>query len=56
MAGKKGALPWAVSSKDGEKQAEYQLNSLPVFDGMAAANGKLFVALKNGKVACWSGQ
>ena len=29
MAGKKGALLWVVSAEDGEKLAEYRLDSLP---------------------------
>jgi len=40
----------AVSTTDGAKLAEYPLDSLPVFDGMAAANGGLYMATKDGKV------
>lgn len=52
--GRQGALLWAVAADDGSKLAEYKLDALPVWDGMATANGKLFLALKNGKVLCWS--
>jgi len=55
MAGEKGALLWAVSAEDGEKLAEYRLDSLPVFDGMAAAGGRLFLATTDGKVQCFAG-
>jgi len=51
-AGKKGALLWAVSTADGRKLAEYKLESLPVFDGMAAANGRLYLSMKNGRLVC----
>ena len=31
---------------------EIKLDTRPVFDGMSAAHGKLFVALKDGRVLC----
>jgi len=36
--------------------AEYKLDSLPVWDGMAAANGRLYLATKSGKVLCFDKQ
>ncbi|MBE3099143.1 MAG: PQQ-binding-like beta-propeller repeat protein [Planctomycetes bacterium] len=54
--GKMGALLWVVSADTGEKLAEYKLDALPVWDGMSAAGGKLFVSLKNGTVVCWDGK
>jgi len=54
--GKKGSVLWAVSAKDGKKLAEYKLESLPVFDGMAATNGRLYLSMKNGWVLCLSGK
>jgi len=56
LEGEKGALLWAVSTSDGERLAEYQLESNPVFDGMAAANGRLYLATGDGKVLCFAGQ
>ncbi len=53
--GRKGALLWAVSAEDGKKLAEYKLESTPVFDGMAAAEGRLFMSLVDGTVICFSG-
>ncbi len=53
MDGKKGAVLWAVSTADGEKLAEVALESPPVFDGMAAANGRLYVATTAGDLVCW---
>ncbi len=52
LKGKEGALLWAVSAGNGKKLAEYKLDSLPVWDGMIAANGKLFLATMDGEVAC----
>jgi len=50
--GKKGAILYAVSAEDGGKLAEYKLESPPVFDGMIAANGQLYLTMKNGQVLC----
>ena len=51
VEGRAGGLLW-VFSRDGKKRAEHALASSPVFDGMAAAGGRLYVAMKNGSVAC----
>ncbi len=53
---KGGALLWAVSTKNGARLAQYKLDSQPVFDGMAAADGRLYIAQKNGKVICMAGK
>ncbi|MBI5686233.1 MAG: PQQ-binding-like beta-propeller repeat protein [Verrucomicrobia bacterium] len=50
--GKRGALLMAVSKKEGKQLAAYRLDSPPVFDGMIAANGSLFVATMDGKILC----
>jgi len=50
------ALLMAVSASDGAELARYPLDSLPVFDGMAAANGRLYLALENGRVLCMAGR
>ncbi|MDP6546589.1 MAG: PQQ-binding-like beta-propeller repeat protein [Phycisphaerae bacterium] len=52
IEGKAGAHLWAVSTVDGEKLSELKLDSVPVFDGMAAAGGKLYIATIDGKVVC----
>jgi len=54
LEGRKGALLWVVSASDGEKLAEYNLESPPVWDGMAAANGRLYLATNDGRVLCYS--
>ena len=53
LEGENGAILWAVSTGDGEKRTELKLPSLPVWDGMAVANNKLFIATKDGKVLCY---
>ncbi|UCF16819.1 MAG: PQQ-binding-like beta-propeller repeat protein, partial [Phycisphaerales bacterium] len=50
--GKKGAHLWAVSADSGEKLAEHRLDSIPVFDGMAAAYGRLYVSMEDGSLRC----
>jgi len=53
LEGKKGGMLWAVSAADGEKRAEYPLESPPEWDGMAAANGRLYLSTTDGKVLCY---
>jgi outer membrane protein assembly factor BamB len=53
--GKKGALLLAVSS-EGQKLAAYRLESMPVFDGMAAVDGRLYLSTVDGKVLCLAGE
>ena len=50
--GRLGAELWAVSAKDGAKLAELKLKSVPVFDGLAAANGRLYLSTTTGTVVC----
>ena len=50
--GRKGGLLWTVSAADGKKLAEYELESPPVFDGMAAANGRLYISTRDGALLC----
>ena len=52
LDGKKGALLLAVSACDGKITTLLDLDSPPVFDGMAAAKGGLFVTTTSGKVLC----
>jgi len=49
------ALLMAISAADGTELAQYRLDSSPVFDGMAAANGRLYLSLENGHVLCMAG-
>lgn len=49
---KREALLLAVSAADGTELARYRLDSPPVFDGMAAAGGRLYLSLENGRLIC----
>ena len=51
-----GGLLMAISASDGTELARYRLDSSPVFDGMAAAHGRLYISSTDGKVLCMSGQ
>ncbi len=53
--GKRGALLVAVSRDDGDKLAAYRLDFVPRFDGLIAANGRLYVSTLGGDVLCLSG-
>jgi hypothetical protein len=55
LEGQNGALLWALSAWDGKKLAAYNLDALPVWDGMVAANGRLYISMKNSKVQCFAG-
>jgi len=55
LEGAEGALLWAISAADGTKLAEQRLASVPVFDGLAAAGGRLYMATVDGKVLCFRG-
>jgi outer membrane protein assembly factor BamB len=46
------ALLLAVSAADGRVVAEYPLDGQPLLDGMAAAGGRLYIALEDGRVVC----
>ncbi len=48
--GNKGGLLYAVSADDGQTLSEYKLDSFPVFDGMSAARGELYLSLIDGSV------
>ncbi len=55
-AGKEGALLLAFSAADGSELGEVPLEAPPVFDGMAAAGGRLYLSLENGRIACLEGR
>jgi hypothetical protein len=42
-----------VSSDNGQMASELKLKSPPVWDGMAVAQGRLYVATVDGKVLCF---
>jgi len=50
--GRKGAILAAFSSTDGSKLGEWRLSSPPVFDGLIAAYGRLYLAQMDGTLVC----
>jgi len=54
--GRKGGVLAAFAAADGRKLAEYKLTAPPVWDGLAAANGRLYVATMDGKITCLAGR
>ncbi|NQT51974.1 PQQ-binding-like beta-propeller repeat protein, partial [bacterium] len=50
--GRKGAVLWAFSADKGQKLAEQSLPGEPVFDGLIAARGRLFLSTRDGRVVC----
>jgi outer membrane protein assembly factor BamB len=46
----------AISTTNGSVLAQVPLDSVPVFDGMAAAGRRLYLSLENGSVACLAGK
>ena len=50
--GRKGGILGVYSTEDGQKLAEYELAAPPAWDGMAAANGRLFISACDGSVIC----
>jgi hypothetical protein len=55
LEGENGSLLWAVSPETGEKLAEYELDSLPVWDGLVAAGGNLYLTTLGGETICLAG-
>jgi hypothetical protein len=47
-----GGRLWVVSASDGEKLAEYELDHPPVLDGMMAAQERLYIAARDGRLTC----
>ncbi len=54
LRGGQGAVLQAIATRDGRMLAEYKLPSLPVWDGLIAAQGRLYFATEDGKVVCYA--
>ncbi len=50
--GRKGGILLAVSAADGKALSKADLDAPPVWDGMAAARGRLFICTTAGEVVC----
>jgi outer membrane protein assembly factor BamB len=51
--GDKGVYLRIVGAADGKKISQCRLTQMPVFDGLAAAGGRIYLSLKDGSVACF---
>jgi len=56
LEGRHGGLLWVVAKTDGSPAVRYRLASPPVFDGLAAAGGRLFLSALDGSVQCLAGE
>ena len=50
--GRAGGQLWAMTKRNGNLIGRYALNTIPVFDGMAAAGDSLYMATVDGRVMC----
>jgi hypothetical protein len=55
LEGARGGVLWALSKADGGLQKRYALDTIPVFDGLAVAQGNLLVSTVDGRLLCLSG-
>ena len=46
---------WLADKQTGKTRCKVELHSAPVWDGMAAANGKLFISHRDGSISCYGG-
>ncbi len=56
LDGEMGGKLFAVSATTGETLAEYETDSLPVWDSLIAANGRLYYATIDGDIVCYAGK
>lgn len=56
LAGESGGRLLALDTASGKQRAQCVLESPPVFDGMAAAGGRLYLATMDGDVCCLGGE
>ncbi|MGQ9574604.1 MAG: outer membrane protein assembly factor BamB family protein [Thermoguttaceae bacterium] len=52
LEGRRGGLLVAVRAADGQRLVGYRLDAMPVFDGMIAAGGRLYLTTAEGTVLC----
>jgi outer membrane protein assembly factor BamB len=53
LHGKQGGILRVVSAKTGKTTIDIKVNALPTWDGMAAANNRLFFSTTDGRVVCF---
>lgn len=47
---------YTLSADDGKKLSECKLTSPPVWNGLAAAQGRLYMAARDGRLVCFEGK
>jgi hypothetical protein len=52
LEGKQGAMLLRINSNSGEIEQQLELGSLPVWDGLAGARGRLYLTTLKGEVLC----
>ena len=55
FSGNRGGLLCALRASDGAKIWQGELHSVPVFDGLIAAHGRLYLSLQDGAVTSLRG-
>ncbi|GMV80898.1 MAG: hypothetical protein AMXMBFR7_20820 [Planctomycetota bacterium] len=51
VPGEAGGHAWVIALKDGKVLSDLALPAAPIYDGLALAGGRIFVALENGELA-----
>jgi hypothetical protein len=51
--GKKSVFMRVIDTETGKVLSEHRLPAMPAFDGMIAAQGKVFLSLSDGTVQAW---
>ena len=54
--GREKGMLWLMSAQDGAKLSGLTLEAPPVWDGMAVANGRIYVSKVDGTLDCFSGR
>ena len=53
--GRKGAKLAVYSRSDGKQVTVFDLPAVPVYDGMSAADKRLFISFEDGTIRCFAG-
>jgi hypothetical protein len=56
IEGRRGGVWQVRSGGDGSRLSQGKLDAVPVFDGLAAARGRLYVSTLDGRVTCLAGE
>jgi hypothetical protein len=54
--GRLGSRLWTLSAADGQILDKQELDELPIFDGLIAAEGRLYLCTEQGHLICMAGQ